>query len=187
MFSKVTSIKTSKKISIFVYEWLDALMVALVFVILLFVFVFKTYMVRGPSMIPTLVEGNRVYVICAFYKPSQGDVVIMDEKLQLGDSIIKRVIAVEGQQVNIDSQTGEITVDGVVFINPVPTSTKNIVSNSSMTYPVVVPKGYIFVMGDNRGNSLDSRSDKVGFIDVRDVIGKALYVISPVDQFRKIR
>jgi len=138
-------------------------------------------------MYPTLVEGNRVYVICAFYKPVQGDVVIMDEKLQIGDSIIKRVVAVEGQTVDINKETGEVTVDGVVFKTPIATTTKNIVADSKMSYPVVVPKGYIFVMGDNRGNSLDSRYDRVGFIDLRDVIGKAIYVISPVDQFRKIR
>ena len=180
-------IKKEKRIAIFIYEWLDALTVALSVVILLFIFVFKTYMVRGSSMIPTLVEGNRVFVFCVLYKPEQGDVIIMDERLQIDNSIIKRVIATEGQEVNIDTETGEITVDGVVFDKPIPTTTRNIVENSRIKYPIIVPAGYIFVMGDNRGNSLDSRYERVGFIDMRDVIGKAVYVISPIDQFRKIR
>ena len=162
-------------------------MVALSVVILLFIFIFKTYMVRGSSMIPTLIEGNRVYVICALYKPSQGDIVIMDERLQTGDSIVKRVIATEGQELYIDGETGEITVDGVVYKYPIATTTKNIVLNTGMVYPVIVPEGHIFVMGDNRGNSLDSRYAKVGFVDVRDVIGRALFVISPIDQFRNIK
>ncbi|MCL1831031.1 MAG: signal peptidase I [Oscillospiraceae bacterium] len=162
-------------------------MVALSVVILLFIFVFKTYLVRGSSMVPTLTEGNRVYVFCAFYTPSQGDVVIMDERLQIGDSIVKRVVATEGQVIDINNETGEITVDGVPFVSPIPTTLYNCVSNSSITYPTTVPEGYIFVMGDNRGNSFDSRYDRVGFIDIRDVIGRAIYVISPVDQFRKIK
>lgn len=162
-------------------------MFALAAVIILYIFVFKTYMVRGESMVPTLIEGNRVFVICALYTPKQGDVIIMDESLLIGDSIVKRVVATEGQTVNIDSQTGEITVDGVIFDKPIGTTQKNYISSSNTTYPLTVPKGHVFVMGDNRAYSFDSRYDKIGFIERRNIIGRALYVISPLGETKKIK
>ena len=162
-------------------------MFSLVCVVLMFAFIFKTYLVQGKSMNPTLVEGNRLFVICAFYKPSVGDIVVMDESQHIGDSIVKRIIAIEGQTVNIDKQTGEITVDGIVFDKPIKGSEANLIHGSSWEYPITVPEGHIFVMGDNRANSLDSRYDVVGFIDTREVIGKALFIISPIKEFRRVR
>ena len=181
----VADITRSKRISRAIYEWLDALVFALVAVVVLFTFVFKSYMVRGISMEPTLYDGYRVFVYSFMYTPSQGDIIVMDESLEIGDySIVKRVVAVENQTVDIDPDTGEITVDGVVFDTPISTSHTN--NAGDMDFPGVVPEGYIFVMGDNREHSLDSRYQRIGFIDKRNIIGKAIYIISPVEKAGKL-
>ena len=137
-------------------------------------------------MLPTLVGGHRVLVFSAFYRPSQGDIIVMDESIEIGDSIVKRVIATEGQILNIDSESGEIIVDGVAFNYPIPASHDNIINNPDIEYPLTIPKGYIFVMGDNRAHSFDSRFSKVGFVDMRNVIGKAVLIISPLEDAGRI-
>lgn len=166
-----------KKIASVVYEWLDALVFALLAVAILFVAFFKVYAVLGASMEPTLRTGNRVFAWCFLYEPAQGDIVILDEELVLGESIVKRVVAIEGQVVDIDEETGEITVDGIVFDEPVATSLSNL--NGNMHFPLRVPDGHVFVMGDNRGNSHDSRYTTIGFVDERSVMGNVLYVFGP--------
>lgn len=143
-------------------------------------------MVQGPSMEPTLYQGNRVLVFSLLYEPKQGDVIVMDESLEIGDSIVKRVVATEGQTVDINTATGEVTVDGVVFDAPIKTSLDNVIQGDSMSFPVTVPEGHVFVMGDNRAHSYDSRTSSLGFIDERDIIGKAIYIISPVGETGKI-
>lgn len=168
--------KNQKRIKLVagLYEWLDNILFAVVFVIILLTFVFKTYTVEGTSMLPTYKTGDYVFALSLFYSPQQGDVVIIDSSNNLGKPLIKRVVATEGQTVVIDAN-GTITVDGLVYVYDGAMNINNVRGN--MSYPLVVPEGFIFVMGDNRGNSLDSRSSTVGCIDARCVVGKAIYTI----------
>ena len=96
------------------------------------------------------------------------------------EPIIKRVIATEGQTLKIDFNTGDVYVDGVLLDEPyIKTPTTD---NEGGEIPEVIPEGYVFVMGDNRGNSLDSRSEQIGLIDKRNIIGKAQYIVFPFDR-----
>jgi signal peptidase I len=158
------------------YDWLQCVVTAVVFGILVFVFVGRTIGVEGTSMLQTLHNRDRVVMWSAFYKPSRGDIVII--KTGYGDKpLVKRVIAVGGDTVDINFDTGDVTVNGAVlredYINE-PTR-----SRQDFEGPVTVPDGHIFVMGDNRNYSLDSRTDSVGCVDVRNVLGKVLLLIIP--------
>lgn len=166
----------SKKAAVTVYEWLDAFVFALVAVTILFVYIFKVYTVTGSSMVPTLHTSDRVFAWCLGYEPKQGDVVIVDTELVIGESIVKRVVATGGQVVDIDQETGAITVDGVLFDTPIATTTSNISGN--LQFPVRVPENCVFVMGDNRGNSHDSRYTTIGFVDSSSVIGQVHYIFA---------
>jgi len=168
-----------------VYDWVDSVVFAVTVVMLLFTFVFQIYVVKGSSMNPTLIEGWRVLAWDLFYSPEQGDVVIVDDNIPIGESIIKRVVATENQVVDIDKKTGEITVDGVPFDRPIPANEYN--ANGDREYPITVPEGFCFVMGDNRGVSYDSRYTAVGFIDSDSIIGKAVLIMSPLKEFGAIR
>ena len=174
-----------------VYEWLDAVAISIIVIILLFTFVFRIVGIKGESMENTLYSGDRVIISNLFYTPQVGDVIVISRNYlnESGDTdesdtpIIKRVIATEGQEVSIDPKTGIVSVDGVEltenYIKPGAITTWG--DGSSEARTVVVEKGHIFVMGDNRGNSLDSRDSSIGQVDVRYVLGHALMRVYPVD------
>jgi signal peptidase I len=159
------------------YDWLQCVVTAVVFGILIFVFIGRTIGVDGTSMLQTLHDKDRVIMWSLFYKPDRGDIVIIKTKTYDDKPLVKRVIAVGGDTVDIDFELGEVTVNGVVldedYINE-PTH-----NELNFRGPVTVPEGHIFVLGDNRNKSLDSRSDSIGFVDVRNVLGKVLLVIMP--------
>ena len=128
--------------------------------------------VDGDSMNDTLQNHDRLLVACMGYEPKCGDIVIVTHGENLPEAIVKRVIATAGQTLEIDYKTGDVIVDGVLlresYIKGV---TRATIENWNI--PRVIPDGYIFVMGDNRENSLDSRSSRVGLIPVENVIGRA--------------
>lgn len=160
----------SNKRAASMYEWVEALLFALVLVLAVLTFAIKTYMVNGTSMVPTLKDGQRVMVYGLAYRPVTGDIVIIDANNNLQEPLIKRVVATAGQTVDIDPETGDIFVDGIPFNHPIESSMSNLRGDQS--YPLTVPAGYVFVMGDNRGGSLDSRYKALGFVDARSVLGK---------------
>lgn len=165
-------------------EWLEAVAIAVMVVLLVFTFVLRQVVVEGDSMFPTLENGDRLIITHLFYTPKQGDIIVVncEGENKLNKTLIKRVVATEGQEVNIDFENGTVTVDGVKleedYINAL--TTRN---DGAFTYPVTVPEGCLFVMGDNRNHSTDSRNPEVGFLSADDVLGKAFFRITP---FKKI-
>ena len=159
------------------FEWVDALVSAAVIVVLLFTFFFRTVGVEGTSMVPTLEDGDRLIISHLFYQPQQGDIVVIVQPDSETPAIIKRVIAVAGQTVDIDFSRGIVMVDGQVLEEPYisePTYMKR-----DVQFPVTVPEGCVFVMGDNRNRSLDSRDSSIGMIDQQSILGKAVFRLFP--------
>ena len=161
------------------FEWTRALVGAVLGVVLFFVFVAQMITVQGPSMQNTLYAGDKVLVLkSALCEIKAGDVVMIHQyNAQLNETIIKRVIATGGQTVDIDFDTGTVYVDGVALEEDY--IAERTYSEEGLTFPVTLGEGEIFVMGDNRNHSTDSRSDMLGVIDERYVIGKAVFLLFP--------
>lgn len=166
------------------YEWLHTLIFALVVIMLLLTFVFRLITVDGESMMDTLHDRDKVLITNLFYTPEDGDVVVISHGQILDKPIIKRVIATEGENLNIDFQKGEVSVNGVVIDEPY---IKDLTTRQGdAEIPEVVPKGMVFVMGDNRNHSTDSRFTQVGLIDKNNIVGKAQFVLFPFDRIKTL-
>lgn len=166
------------------YDWLQSIVSAMVICVLIFVFLFRVVNVIGSSMVPTLENGDKIIVSNLFYKPEYGDIVVVRKESFSDEAIVKRVIATGGQTIDIDFVSGTVTVDGKVleedYIADLTHDPENF--NGEIT----VPEGYLFVMGDNRNRSTDSRSAAIGFIDEREIIGKALFRLLPAKKFGSV-
>lgn len=168
------------------FEWMEALITSLIVVVIVFTFLFRVVNVSGSSMLPTLESSDRVLLSSLFYTPKQGDVVVISRTVGLSKPIIKRVIATEGQEVDIDFETGTVFVDGHSLDESAYIENGITTQPSDMEFPVKVPDGHIFVLGDNRSVSKDSRSSDVGMVDTRYILGKAEWVVFPLDRFGKV-
>lgn len=166
------------------FEWVEALVTAFVFVVTIFTFLFRIVNISGPSMIPTLHDSDRVVVSSYFYQPKDGDVVVITHSAQFNEPIIKRIIATEGQHLKIDFTAGKVYVDGKLLDEPYISGPTY--KQGDGTIPEVIPKGYVFVMGDNRSQSLDSRYQEIGLIDKRYILGKAELVVFPFTRLGRI-
>ena len=158
-------------------------------ILLLLLLLFRVVVVSGSSMNPTLIGGDYLLLISSpFYGSVEyGDIVVASkDSFENGEPIIKRVIATEGQTVDIDFDEGIVYVDGIAlqedYIND-PTTL-----DEGMLFPLVVKEGCVFVLGDNRGRSQDSRSPLIGLIDTREILGKAFFLFLPgIDADTKTR
>ncbi len=151
-------------------------------VLLLFVFVVRIVVVSGPSMYRTLHNGDYLLVLSNVFcgDPKPGNIVVASkESFRGGEDIVKRVIATEGQTVDIDFQQGIVYVDGVALEEPY-TNTPTTLPEG-MTFPLVVDEGCVFLMGDNRNVSLDSRSTEIGLVDCREIVGRVFFLLLPGD------
>ena len=170
------------------YEWVQALVCSVLAVVVLFTFGARLIGVDGRSMVPTLQNGDRMLVLNSmlYHDYKYGDVVVLRKDTFLNDPIVKRVIATAGQTVDIDFDSGTVYVDGAAlqedYINELT------FLEEGTAFPLTVPEGHIFVMGDNRNHSSDSRDASLGTVDTRYVIGRAVAVAFPgVDETTKQR
>lgn len=178
-----------------IIEWLEVLTFAIIVVITVFTFVFRIATIDGDSMKNTLIHGEKIIISNLDYKVKQGDIVVISRNIEnTADSqsshntpIIKRVIATGGQTVNIDFTNSKVYVDGKELNEPYISSPTH--NKADVEFPLYVPDGYIFVMGDNRAKSLDSRYSVIGdggLVDERYILGHAIYRIFPFERLGRL-
>lgn len=166
------------------FDWVQSVVVAIVALFVLFVFVLRPVRVEGESMLPTLQDGDWLLLSAFDFEPEYGEIVVVTQPNQTrtGEPIIKRVIATEGQQVDIDFEQGIVYVDGKTLTEPY---IKELTYRPfDVTFPLTVPEGCVFVMGDNRNDSLDSRSTRIGFVDERYVLGSVKLRLFPFEPIK---
>ena len=168
------------------YDWIQSLMMALIVCVCLFIFCVRVIDVSGSSMNPTLYDGDKMLVSALFYKPKAGDVVVLkSDTYDSNKALVKRIIATEKQEINIDFATGTVYIDGVAIDEPyiaAPTMTK-----LDFIGPKTVPEGCVFVMGDNRNASTDSRKSEIGMVDTRTILGRVYCVIFPLSELGLVK
>ena len=148
--------------------------------LLVFTFAFRVVTVSGSSMFGTLADGDYLLLInrplCG--QLDAGDIVVASmDRFKDGEAIVKRVIATEGQQVDIDFEEGVVYVDGVALEEPYTHTPTN--NSEGGSFPIVVEEGCVFLMGDNRNGSWDSRDPLIGCVDEREILGKAVLLMLP--------
>ena len=189
--SKIKKEKQEEKLT-----WQQSLMLyvhdlsgMLIAIMIVFLLIFRVIVVSGDSMYSTLVDGDYLLLLSnVFYQePKQGDIIVASkDSYDDGAAIIKRVIATEGQIVDIDFDNGIVYVDGLPLEEPY---IQNLTTRAEgVLFPLIVEEGCIFVLGDNREVSKDSRHPEIGLIDSRQVLGKAIYLMLPgVDEWTETR
>ncbi len=177
------SVKETQKVTVnnnvvstVIYDWVSSIIIAVVAVVILLTFCFRLIDVDGISMEPTLINTDKVIISELFYTPDNGDVVVISHGEQYDKPLIKRVIATEGQTLYIDFENNKVFVDGELVDEPY---IQGDTIEGTASIPAVIPEGKVFVMGDNRPRSLDSRYVDVGLIDESSIIGKAQFVVIP--------
>lgn len=177
--NRYTFRQNSRRAAIAVYDWIGAIVASLTVIVLLLTYVLRVVGVDGGSMLPTLEDDDRLLLTYASDEFEYGDIVVIDR--YAGEPLIKRVIAVGGDTIEI--------INTEVFVNGVRLSESYIRGNTvprDMTGEVLVPEGFVFVMGDNRSVSKDSRMNEIGLISEKDIVGKALWRVWPPTAFGKI-
>ncbi|MBS5144672.1 MAG: signal peptidase I [Butyricicoccus pullicaecorum] len=167
------------------FDWSESIMFSLILVVVIFTFLFRMIAVDGHSMEPTLLDHDMMIVSNLGYTPDRGDVVVVNKETSKYGPLVKRIIAVGGDTVDINFATGDVMVNGEILDEPYinePTYTAE-----GTAFPLTVPEGQLFLMGDNRNRSSDSRDPQIGLVDERYVIGHVLGVVFPFHSFGGIQ
>ena len=176
-----------------IFEWVEMVVLSACLILLLFTFVLRPARVDGNSMQETLHNGEMLLISDIAYKPQRGDILVFQKINSTHPApIVKRVIATEGESVDIDFDTWTVTVTDVNGeAHVLEESYRKLATDARVTsnleYPVKVGKGQLFVMGDNRNHSLDSRSSAIGLVDENEVIGKVLFRFFPFNKIGTVR
>lgn len=166
--------------------WIRTIGTTVIISAVVLIFVAQFVNINGRSMEPTYHDGDRVLIYKLDKNYEQGDIIVADKILD--EPIIKRVIATEGQVVDFDIETHEVTVDG----NTVPGTAYGLENNQTiiedmtgqmLKFPQTVPEGHVFVLGDNRMHSSDSRYKQIGMIPKNKILGKVVLNVYPFDKF----
>jgi signal peptidase I len=166
----------------FVYDIVDSLKGAILVALVIFGLVFRVIGVEGDSMFPTLHDGDWVAVSGLSLGIDRGDIVISTQPWERNVPIVKRVIGVSGDKVDIDFDRGKVYVNDVLLDEPYINSPTFL--SYDVQFPVIVPEGCVFLMGDNRGESLDSRSSQIGFVDERYILGEVYFRLYPAGEWK---
>ena len=163
-----------------VLEYLHDVVYILALILVVFTFCVRVVIVSGSSMFSTLVDGDYLLLLnrplCG--ELEQGDIVVASmERFKDGEPIVKRVVATEGQTVDIDFRAGIVYVDGVALEEEYIYTPTHLAEG--MEFPLVVEEGCLFLMGDNRGDSRDSRAPEIGLVDEREILGRAVFLLMP--------
>lgn len=185
----------------FFFDALEMFAWSLAILLLIFTFVLRLCRVEGASMENTLYDGENLLLYSLFYEPEQDDIIVFhltDEEPNLEKMLVKRVIATGGQTVEIDFKNNTIFVDGVLYEDEHAVLKNNAdaiidqylyfrpdwkYNSITDTMTVTVPEGQLFVLGDNRNFSRDSRDSSIMFVDERCVLGKVIVRIAPFTVF----
>lgn len=192
--SNTAPVKTSDKVNIKqeIFDWIESLVVCVLAIIVIFTFILRVVDVDGTSMVPTLHDHDKIVITNLFYSPKRGDVVVLyaDKLYNYGDQtygkrIVKRIIGVEGDEIDIDFNEGIVYRNGEaldeIYVNS-PTTTQ-----FDVEFPITVQEDCVFVMGDNRNMSTDSRDSDVGMVNINSIMGKVVFKILPINDFGVIK
>lgn len=167
------------------FETVSIINTAAIIVAIAFIFFFRTVGVSGTSMYPTLDNADRIILSAFDFNVEPGQIVVTCQPSRyryIESTLVKRVIATAGQTVDIDFEKGIVYVDGEALVEPY--INQPTYEQEDFTAPVTVPEGYVFVMGDNRNASTDSRDARVGLIREEYILGKALFRVAPFGNFK---
>lgn len=178
----VEKLDKKKQLHLNIYDFASIIMAAFIIITLIFTFLFRLVGVKGRSMESTLFE-NDWLITMQKDEYGYGDIVVITEPNYFNEPLIKRVIAVGGQTVDIDYASSTVYVDGVALDEPYINESFILQNDDDVQFPYTVPEGHLFCMGDNRNHSTDSRSTLIGSVDERYILGKAIVRVLPFGDF----